>query len=108
MYGKSKWKSDKSCLPCRNKWKIPSNILVPYKFYWFLLCSLGSGPPPAVQTVNIEKPEPNTVKDKKDKGKKDKKKKLTKEDIGTPTNFKHVSHVGWDPNIGLDVSFHFC
>lgn len=38
--------------------------------------------------------------DKKDKGKK----KLTKEDISTPTNFRHVGHVGWDPNKGLDVS----
>ena len=69
----------------------------------------GSGAPPATQTVTIDKPATNTVKENKSKGKKDnKKKKLTKEDIGTPTNFKHVSHVGWDPNIGLDVSFSFC
>ena len=40
-------------------------------------------------------------KDKKDKGGK---KKLTKEDISTPTEFRHVSHVGWDPNKGFDVS----
>uniref|UniRef100_A0A4W5MGV2 WASP actin nucleation promoting factor a n=1 Tax=Hucho hucho TaxID=62062 RepID=A0A4W5MGV2_9TELE len=38
-------------------------------------------------------------KGKKDK-KKDKKKssKLSKADIGAPSGFKHVSHVGWDPN----------
>ena len=68
------------------------------------ICFAGSGPAPATHTVTIDRPAQNTVKEKKDKGKKDKKKKLTKEDIGTPTNFKHVSHVGWDPNIGLDVS----
>ena len=32
------------------------------------------------------------------KGKKDKKKKLTKADIGKPTDFKHISHAGRDPN----------
>ncbi|XP_074499645.1 WASP actin nucleation promoting factor b isoform X1 [Sebastes fasciatus] len=37
------------------------------------------------------------------KGKKDKKKgkkgpKFSKADIGAPSGFKHVSHVGWDPN----------
>jgi Wiskott-Aldrich syndrome protein len=49
----------------------------------------------------------NTVKaapKKKDKGKDKGKKKLTKEDISTPTDFRHVSHVGWDPDSGLDVS----
>ncbi len=41
---------------------------------------------------------------KKDK-KKDKGKKLSlrKEDIGTPTDFRHVQHVGWDPNRGFDL-----
>ena len=42
---------------------------------------------------------------KKDKDKKSKKGKLSKEDIGTPTDFRHVGHVGWDPDKGfLDVS----
>uniref|UniRef100_A0A3Q3X447 Uncharacterized protein n=1 Tax=Mola mola TaxID=94237 RepID=A0A3Q3X447_MOLML len=36
-------------------------------------------------------------KDKKDKSKK-KGAKLSKADIGAPSGFKHVSHVGWDPN----------
>ena len=37
--------------------------------------------------------------------KKDKKRvRLCKEDIGTPTDFKHISHVGWDPEKGFDVS----
>lgn len=39
-------------------------------------------------------------------GKKSKNKKvetkLTKEDIGSPMDFKHVQHVGWDPNKGFD------
>ena len=43
-------------------------------------------------------------KDKK-KDKKGKKSKLSKEDIGTPTDFRHVGHVGWDPEKGFfDVS----
>lgn len=29
------------------------------------------------------------------------KQKLTKDDIGFPSDFKHVSHVGWDPNKGF-------
>ncbi|CAG5128912.1 unnamed protein product, partial [Candidula unifasciata] len=40
---------------------------------------------------------------KKDK-KKDAKKKLTKADIGTPSDFRHVSHVGWDPDKGFDMN----
>jgi Wiskott-Aldrich syndrome protein len=38
------------------------------------------------------------------KGKKDKRKqKLTKEDIGAPSNFQHVQHIGWNPNTGFDL-----
>ncbi|XP_041802683.1 wiskott-Aldrich syndrome protein-like isoform X2 [Chelmon rostratus] len=39
-------------------------------------------------------------KGKKDKKGKNKKKgpKLSKADIGAPSGFKHVTHVGWDPN----------
>uniref|UniRef100_A0A3B3TQZ5 WASP like actin nucleation promoting factor n=1 Tax=Poecilia latipinna TaxID=48699 RepID=A0A3B3TQZ5_9TELE len=36
--------------------------------------------------------------------KKSKKKKLTKADIGTPSNFQHIGHVGWDPNTGFDLN----
>ena len=28
---------------------------------------------------------------------------MNKEDIGMPTNFQHISHVGWDPNHGFDL-----
>lgn len=31
------------------------------------------------------------------------KKKLTKADIGLPSNFKHIGHIGWDPDKGFDV-----
>lgn len=43
---------------------------------------------------------------RKSKGKdKDKKKtKLTAKDIGTPMDFRHVQHVGWDPNTGFDLN----
>nr|XP_009862217.2 uncharacterized protein LOC104266813 isoform X2 [Ciona intestinalis] len=37
------------------------------------------------------------------KGKK-KKGKLTKADISMPSGFKHVGHVGWDPNKGFDTN----
>nr|CAD7571384.1 unnamed protein product [Timema californicum] len=40
-------------------------------------------------------------KDKKDK---DSKRKLTKADIGLPQDFRHVTHIGWDPNRGFDVN----
>ena len=35
--------------------------------------------------------------------KKEGKKKYTKADIGPPCDFRHVSHVGWDPNKGFDL-----
>ena len=42
------------------------------------------------------------TKSKGNKG--NKAKKLTKEDISTPSDFRHVNHVGWHPNSGFDVS----
>lgn len=36
-------------------------------------------------------------------GKKFKKKSITKADIGQPLNFKHISHVGFDPNTGFEI-----
>lgn len=37
-------------------------------------------------------------------GGKDKKRKVTKADISQPTNFIHISHVGWDANKGFDMT----
>ncbi|KAK1898981.1 Wiskott-Aldrich syndrome protein [Dissostichus eleginoides] len=48
-------------------------------------------PPPAVSLGLISK-------EKKDKKKGKKGPKLSKADIGAPSGFKHVGHVGWDPN----------
>ncbi|KAH3865289.1 hypothetical protein DPMN_028328 [Dreissena polymorpha] len=67
--------------------------------------NVGSGAPPA--KVNLTEVKPNNngkniPNNKKDKGAKGKR-KITKEDISTPTDFRHVSHVGWDPNTGLDM-----
>nr|KAG5699502.1 hypothetical protein BaRGS_020061 [Batillaria attramentaria] len=62
--------------------------------------------PPTV-TTNLELGAKNgstEVLSKKDKKKGDKKGKLTKADIGAPTEFRHVSHVGWDPNKGFDMN----
>ncbi|XP_015235940.1 neural Wiskott-Aldrich syndrome protein-like isoform X2 [Cyprinodon tularosa] len=44
---------------------------------------------------------PRRIKKDKDKGKR---KRLTKADIGTPSNFQHVNHVGWNPNTGFDMN----
>lgn len=30
--------------------------------------------------------------------------RITKDDIGLPANFVHISHVGWDPNKGFDIN----
>ncbi|XP_061578205.1 WASP like actin nucleation promoting factor a isoform X2 [Cololabis saira] len=85
-----------------------------------------TGPALPMATVDIKNPEINNVRfhnshgpqqpyqlnnmlshsalirrDKKTKGKK---KKLTKADIGTPSNFQHIGHVGWDPNTGFDLN----
>nr|XP_024662252.1 wiskott-Aldrich syndrome protein isoform X1 [Maylandia zebra] len=75
-----------------------------------------SGPPSFhMATVDIQNPDiqssryrsvptPAAASAATGKGKKDKKKKqkkgpkLSKADIGAPSGFKHVSHVGWDPN----------
>jgi Wiskott-Aldrich syndrome protein len=43
------------------------------------------------------------VNKSKKKPKKGEKKKLRKEEISLPTNFRHISHVGWDPNRGFDL-----
>ncbi|CAN9508222.1 unnamed protein product [Ophioblennius macclurei] len=78
-----------------------------------------TGPALPMATVDIRNPEINNVhrfhnsqmnnivhstfpkREKKNKGKK---KRLTKADIGTPSNFQHIGHVGWDPNTGFDLN----
>ncbi|OWF35295.1 Wiskott-Aldrich syndrome protein [Mizuhopecten yessoensis] len=66
-----------------------------------------SNPPLSPVDVNLNKTSGKETISKGNKGKskeKDKKKKLTKEDISTPTDFRHVSHVGWDPDKGFDMN----
>uniref|UniRef100_A0A8C0YSU3 WASP like actin nucleation promoting factor b n=1 Tax=Cyprinus carpio carpio TaxID=630221 RepID=A0A8C0YSU3_CYPCA len=81
-----------------------------------------SGPTLPMATVDIKNPEinqryqnntqmnnfnlhSNFNRKDKDKGKgKNKKKKISKSEIGTPSNFRHVGHVGWDPNTGFDLN----
>lgn len=43
------------------------------------------------------------INGKDEKKDKKKKKKLTKDDIGTPSNFTHLQHVGWHPEKGFNV-----
>ncbi|XP_038594477.1 WASP like actin nucleation promoting factor b isoform X1 [Micropterus salmoides] len=79
-----------------------------------------NGPALPMATVDIKNPEISTVQryhnnsqvnnivhssfPKREKKAKGKKKRLTKADIGTPSNFQHIGHVGWDPNTGFDLN----
>ncbi|KAK7150081.1 hypothetical protein R3I94_009405 [Phoxinus phoxinus] len=81
------------------------------------------GPALPMATVDIKNPEINNQRyqnntqmnninlhgnfNRKDKAKgknNNKKKKISKAEIGTPSNFRHVGHVGWDPNTGFDLN----
>ncbi|XP_053270968.1 WASP like actin nucleation promoting factor b isoform X1 [Pleuronectes platessa] len=79
-----------------------------------------NGPSLPMATVDIKNPEISNVHryhsnsqvnnivhsafPKREKKVKGKKKRLTKADIGTPSNFQHIGHVGWDPNTGFDLN----
>uniref|UniRef100_G3Q4T3 WASP like actin nucleation promoting factor b n=1 Tax=Gasterosteus aculeatus aculeatus TaxID=481459 RepID=G3Q4T3_GASAC len=78
-----------------------------------------NGPTLPMATVDIKSPEISNAQrfhnsqvnnivhssfQKREKKGKAKKKRLTKADIGTPSNFQHVGHVGWDPNTGFDLN----
>lgn len=52
------------------------------------------------QMVRIDEKSSTSKKEKK----KGKKTKLTKADIGLPSDFQHIAHVGWDPNKGFDMN----
>ncbi|ESO83677.1 hypothetical protein LOTGIDRAFT_169157 [Lottia gigantea] len=66
---------------------------------------MGNQPKMSTSTDSKLNGSTNALNTAKSKSKKEKKKgKLTKDDIGTPTNFKHLSHVGWDPNKGFDMN----
>jgi hypothetical protein len=55
--------------------------------------------PPTFPNVSIDNCK-NALRKEKKKGQKT---KLTKDDIGTPTDFRHVGHLGWDPDKGWDT-----
>ncbi|XP_045164537.2 actin nucleation-promoting factor WASL-like isoform X2 [Mercenaria mercenaria] len=63
---------------------------------------LNSGPPLTSGNISLSKQVVNRTKSS-EKGKGKGKKKLTKADISTPTDFRHVGHVGWDPTSGLQM-----
>ncbi|XP_034033231.1 neural Wiskott-Aldrich syndrome protein-like isoform X2 [Thalassophryne amazonica] len=86
-----------------------------------ILAVLPTGPALPMATVDIKNPEISNVQihqqphhrnnvlshsslTARDKKTKARKKKLTKADIGTPSNFQHIGHVGWDPNTGFDLN----
>ncbi|XP_061921705.1 actin nucleation-promoting factor WASL-like isoform X1 [Entelurus aequoreus] len=79
-----------------------------------------NGPSLPMATVDIKNPEISNIQrfhsntqvnnlmhstfPKREKKVRGKKKRLTKADIGTPSNFQHIGHVGWDPNTGFDLN----
>ncbi|XP_046400040.1 neural Wiskott-Aldrich syndrome protein-like [Ischnura elegans] len=61
-------------------------------------------PGPPLPNGLPESPSLSRGKEKsKNRREKENRKKITKADIGLPLDFRHVSHVGWDPNRGFDV-----
>ncbi|KAM9326939.1 actin nucleation-promoting factor WAS [Gastrophryne carolinensis] len=64
----------------------------------------------SMAAVNIQNPDITSARYRalptpSDKSKSKKgKKKFSKADIGAPSGFKHVGHIGWDPNNGFDVN----
>ncbi|XP_072287445.1 actin nucleation-promoting factor WAS isoform X2 [Pyxicephalus adspersus] len=64
----------------------------------------------SMSAINIQNPDITSARYRalptpSDKSKNKKgKKKFSKADIGAPSGFKHVSHIGWDPNNGFDVN----
>ncbi|RXN29412.1 sodium-coupled neutral amino acid transporter 3-like protein [Labeo rohita] len=57
------------------------------------------------RSAPVPTPAPASLgKGKKDKKGKKKGPRLTKADIGAPSGFKHVTHIGWDPNSGFDTN----
>jgi len=67
---------------------------------------MAAPPPPPSLTTAVPLPQhqqPPRKESGGSGGRKGEKKRLKKEDIGMPTNFQHISHVGWDPNRGFDL-----
>ncbi|KZS16409.1 putative Pleckstrin domain-containing family J member 1 [Daphnia magna] len=60
------------------------------------VAAIGETDPSGYKRISIENYSAND-----DNHKQHKKKKITKADIGLPSDFKHLSHVGWDPNQGF-------
>lgn len=57
---------------------------------------------PKMKAVNTDLPLRPKYADAETKKAK-RKRNITKADIGTPSEFRHISHVGWDPDKGFDV-----
>ncbi|CAB3377094.1 Hypothetical predicted protein [Cloeon dipterum] len=63
-----------------------------------------NGPPPLLASkAALTAHRQNTSFVSMGKSRKDKERKLTKADIGCPQDFRHVTHIGWDPNKGFDM-----
>ncbi|XP_068104703.1 actin nucleation-promoting factor WAS [Hyperolius riggenbachi] len=64
-----------------------------------------SMPAVSIQNPDITSARYRALPTPSDKSKSKKgKKKFSKADIGAPSGFKHVGHIGWDPNSGFDVN----
>ncbi|XP_045693643.1 neural Wiskott-Aldrich syndrome protein-like [Phyllostomus hastatus] len=58
---------------------------------------------PEITTNRCDGPPVNNISHTKEK-EKEKSKRVTKADIGTPSNFQHIGRVGWDPDTGFDLN----
>lgn len=58
---------------------------------------------PSNTSLNFDSYHNQNIIENQQQSKTKKKRHLTKADIGSPKDFKHVSHVGWDPNKGFDI-----
>ncbi|XP_014662305.1 PREDICTED: neural Wiskott-Aldrich syndrome protein-like [Priapulus caudatus] len=63
-----------------------------------------SAAPTVTGTSQMVRIDERTIIEKKKKEQRGKRQKLTKADIGLPSDFQHVAHVGWDPNKGFDMN----
>lgn len=76
-----------------------TRFLVLTTLFYFLLAS-----DPFASHTPIASKKKEKGKKEKDKKKKENKPKVRKEDIGLPTDFQHLRHIGWTPETGFNVN----
>uniref|UniRef100_A0A8D0KX53 WASP actin nucleation promoting factor n=1 Tax=Strix occidentalis caurina TaxID=311401 RepID=A0A8D0KX53_STROC len=102
---------------CRGVPRSRSGVSLPHRGFLSRVFPLAAPPLPAVPIANPDitasryrglpsptgptaGPTASPTASEQKKGRK----KISKADIGAPSGFKHVGHIGWDPNNGFDVA----